>query len=197
MHHATITQASKEEILARLGKGGITVVQNPDVLVMTFTELSVDDARAISTYAFLKSLTNGKYFVITFDRAGTEAQNALLKVVEEAPGDSHFFFCTQNLGAIIPTLRSRCVVEAAEVGQTTDEAKEFLALSYADRLAKVEKMVTAAQRSQDRTVLREFARALVVAHPARATLEALRYLEQQGSSPKLVLSHLAVTLPRV
>jgi DNA polymerase III, delta subunit len=197
MHHAVITQASKEDILARLGKEGITVAQNPDVLVMTFTELSVDDARVISTYAFLKSLMNGKYFIITFDRAGNEAQNALLKVVEEAPGGSHFFLCTQNIGAIIPTLRSRCVVEAAEIGETTTEATEFLSLSYADRLSKIEKMVTASQRSQDRTPLREFARALVVAHPTRATLEALRYLEQNGSSPKLVLSHLAVTLPQV
>lgn len=195
--HARITARSADQIKQELHVTGVTVTQNPDVLFLTYGELSVDDAREIATYAHLRSLGEAKYLVITFDRAGEQAQNALLKVVEEAPGSSRFYFSTPNPGAIIPTLRSRCVVE--HVFETrvsnTSEADAFLAATYAERLSFVEKMVTQAQRTQDRTLLREFARALVHVQPCRETLDAARYLEQNGSSPKLVLSHLAVVLP--
>ena len=198
--HAILTREPPSEILAELTKKGVVVAGNPDVLQLTYTDLSVDDARTISSYASLKALAGDKYLIISFDRAGGEAQNALLKVVEEAPGNSNFYFCTPNTGGIIPTLRSRVLIRnLTDVGRVpqSDEAQEFLKLSYADRLSKVEKLITAAQRADDRTPLREFARALVHMHPSRVTLDAVRYLDQNGSSPKLVLSHLAVTLPRV
>jgi hypothetical protein len=171
---------------------------NPDVLTFTIGELAVDDARQISTYAQLKSVSGAKYFIVAFSRAGVEAQNALLKVVEEAPGNTHFFFCTQNTGALLPTLRSRCITVSSEFrvqSSEAEEAKAFLKLSYAERLSKVEKLVTAAQRSGERTEIRAFTRALVEVAPSRETLNAARYIEQNGSSPKLVLSHLAVSLP--
>lgn len=197
--HAVLTRENPSDIIAELRALGVAVAQNPDVLQLKYTDLSVDDARTISTYASLRALGAEKYLIISFDRAGEEAQNALLKVVEEAPGNSNFYFCTPNTGGIISTLRSR--VQVRNVADTstsrTDEARDFLKSSFSDRLAVVEKMITAAQRADDRTPLREFARALVVAHPSRETLNAARYLEQNGTSPKLVLSHLAVVLPKV
>jgi hypothetical protein len=183
-------------VLALLAQRGVTVTQNPDVLRMTYTELSVDDARTLASYAFLKSIGESKYFIVTFDRAGGEAQNALLKVVEEAPGGTIFFFCTPTAGTLLPTLRSRCIeLGSHDTTVTNGDAIAFLKLSYPDRLALVEKLVTAAQKAGDRTEIREFARRLVAAHPSRATLDAVQFLEQNGTSPKLVLSHLAVSLP--
>lgn len=199
-HHAYITKQSSSDVVADLVKSGVHVVGNPDVLQLSYAEVSVDDSRMISTYAFLKPIGDKKYIVISFDRAGVEAQNALLKVVEEAPGNTIFYFCTPQPGALIPTLRSRCVAISSESRvqrSEIDDAKEFLKLGFAERLALVEKLVTTAQKAGDRTSVREFARSLVVVHPSRATLDAVRYLDQNGSSPKLVLSHLAVSLPLV
>lgn len=193
--HAYLTSRTPELIKQELVASGVRVSQNSDVLFLRYSELSVDDARTISSFAFLKAVSDAKYFVIAFDRAGHEAQNALLKVVEEAPGNSHFYFSTPNPGSILPTLRSRCVVERSEhVAHDRDDVSEFLRAGYAERLLQVERMVAQAQRAQDRTPLREFARALVRARPCQATLDAARYLEQNGASPKLVLSHLAVAL---
>lgn len=198
LHHAYITDASQTDVTALLTARGVSVHGNPDVLTFTIGELAVDDARQISTYAQLKSVSGAKYFIVAFSRAGVEAQNALLKVVEEAPGNTHFFFCTQNTGALLPTLRSRCITVSGELRAESveaEEAKAFLKLSYAERLSKVEKLVTAAQRSGERTEIRAFTRALVEVAPSRETLNAARYIEQNGSSPKLILSHLAVSLP--
>lgn len=203
LHHAYIIVGGEPStVLEALGVRGVTTSGNPDVLTFAFSDLLVDDARALVERAFLKSVGDAKYFVISFSRAGLEAQNALLKVVEEAPGNTHFFFCVQNVGAVIPTLRSRCVVLTSDVDRTSDvpgtpDVRDFLKASYADRLSRIEKIVTAAQRSGDRSAIRDFVRNLVIAHPSRETLTAARYLELNGSSPKLVLSHLAVALPQV
>jgi hypothetical protein len=201
MHHALITDRSPDELCAELKAQGVNVVGNPDVSVHTYGELSVDDARRISQFASLKAVGAGKYFIIAFDKAGTEAQNALLKVVEEAPGDSHFFFSTPFPGALLPTLRSRSVVEqrggAVQSDASVESAKAFLRLGYAERLSHVEKLVTQAQRSGDRTQVTALVQALVYVAASRDTLDAVRYLAQNGSSPKLILSHLAVTLPLV
>lgn len=198
--HAHLTSRTAAEVQHELSARGVDVTRNPDVLCSTYGELSVDDARAIAQYASLKAVAGAKYLILAFDRIGVEAQNALLKVVEEAPGGSHFYLCTPHPGALIPTLRSRCIVETLSSTRVPDEREDvatFLSSGYADRLSRVEKMVTALQRTQDRSEVRAFVRALVRAQPCRTTLDAARYLEQHGSSPKLVLSHLAVVLPQV
>lgn len=200
MHHALITDRSVDEISAQLVAEGVAIAGNPDVMVTRYSELSVDDARRISQFASLKAVGAGKYLVIAFDRAGTEAQNALLKVVEDAPGNSHFFFSTPFPGALLPTLRSRSVVESRHSAQNLESenmARAFLTLTYAERLTQVEKLVTQAQKSGDKSVLKSLVHALVHVAPSRDTLDAARYIEQNGSSPKLILSHLAVTLPLV
>ncbi|MCL9972440.1 MAG: hypothetical protein NBV63_03500 [Candidatus Pacebacteria bacterium] len=200
MHHALITDRSVEELCAQLVAGGVTLVGNPDVSITRYGELNVDDARRISQFASLKAVGGGKYFVIAFDRAGTEAQNALLKVVEEAPGDSHFYFSTPLPGSLLPTLRSRCTVEQRHAHDDVageNSARIFLKATYAERLTQVEKLVTLAQKSGDKSTLKALVHALVHVAPSRDTLDAARYIEQNGSSPKLILSHLAVTLPLV
>ncbi len=210
LHHAYIVtgEGAAPAVSLMLITRGVTLTGNPDVLQLQYGDMGVDDARSIASYAFLKSVGEGKYFIISFDKAGDGAQNALLKVVEEAPGNTHFFFCTQSLGGILPTLRSRCIAVRGDASKTDPEASplgaaEFLASGYADRLAKVDKLVSAAQKSQDRAPIRAFVRDLLVAaHTAHTTpsglrtlVEADRYLALSGSSPKVVLSHLAVVLP--
>ncbi len=42
------------------------------------------------------------------DRMNVNAANALLKTLEEPPGDTHLILTSQRLGALPPTIRSRC-----------------------------------------------------------------------------------------
>lgn len=208
LHHAYIVKGgTSDEVTAMLEKRGVDIKGNADVLTFRYAEMLVDDARSVASYAFLKSVGESKYFILSFDRANDAAQNALLKVVEEAPGKTVFFFCVQSEGGLLATLRSRCVSVrgSAVVDESdTDDAKEFLELPYPERLVQVDKLVAASQKAQDRTGVRAFVRSLVTeAHAAklapnslRALLNADRYLRLSGSSPKVVLSHLAVALPR-
>lgn len=208
LHHAYIVVGGTiEHVAVMLRERGVQVVGNPDYLALSYHELLVEDARTIAQYAFLKSVCGAKYFVMSLTRASDGAQNALLKVIEEAPGDSHFFFVVPQSGIFIPTIRSRCIeVSVRGSVEAPDEvvaAKEFLSDRLGERVARVEKMLKALEKSKDRTQVREFVRALVVTsyehkvapQHQRTILKTHNYLSFAGSSPKLLLMHLAVTLP--
>lgn len=213
LHHAYIVEGSAkrgaDDVLSLLEKRGVKTKGNPDVLTLSYTELLVDHAGEISAYAALKPLGETKYLVISFSRATREAQNALLKVTEEALGRSSFFFCVDAAGHLLPTLRSRCIVVDLPASrdqnpETRIEAEEFLKGSYTKRLATVDRMVAYIAKTQDRLPVRVFVKDLLtlgytqkLSLPAlRDLLDADRYVRMQGSSPKAVLGHLAVTLPR-
>jgi len=212
LHHAYLVTGSVEhaptEVISLLKKRGVQTVGNPDVVSYSYSELLVDDVRdTLLTFASLKPLGERKYLIISYSRANDASQNALLKAVEESLGQTTFFFCVDSAGHMLPTLRSRCVT--VELPHSTfhiphsDEAEEFLKATYEKRLAVVEKMTTYISKTQDRAPVRGFIRSLLeLVHTGSASssvlrdiLNADRYMRMQGSSPKSVLSHLAVTLP--
>ncbi len=55
------------------------------------------------------ALGRGKIFVVEeAERMTTEAQNGLLKMLEEPPGRALMILLTETPGALLPTIRSRC-----------------------------------------------------------------------------------------
>ncbi|MEN9390411.1 MAG: hypothetical protein RLZZ283_511 [Candidatus Parcubacteria bacterium] len=209
LHHAYIvTRGSGDEIIALLESRGVSVRANPDVTVQTYADLDVDDARDISHRAALHAQNGEKFFILSFNKASHAAQNALLKVIEEAPGGSHFFLVVPQSGLLLATIRSRCIhVSGAGVVDTgaLEKAQSFLSETIGVRMAIVEKMVAVLQKTHDREPARALIRSLlslthqqaVGAGPLRDLLLADRYLESSGSSPKLILNHIALVLPRV
>jgi DNA polymerase-3 subunit delta' len=47
--------------------------------------------------------------ILHADTMNTQAQNALLKALEEPPADAYFLLTTENEGGLLPTIRSRCL----------------------------------------------------------------------------------------
>lgn len=83
--------------------------------------VSVTQAREVRSDAYVKP-NEGRSRVFWFPQADAlteEAQNALLKVIEEPPAATLFLFGTPNAGALLETIRSRCVTLSltAEIGQ--------------------------------------------------------------------------------
>lgn len=211
LHHAYLVtgnaEASRAEVAAMLQKRGVKTAGNPDILSVSFSELLIDDTRdLILSFASLKPLGERKYVIVSFSRANENAQNALLKAVEESLGHTVFFFCVEAEGHVLPTLKSRCVIVRGSVAVTedTEEAEAFLKAGYEERLKIAERMASAASKTQDRAPARNLAASLIsvlktrkAAAPAlRDALDAHRYLRMAGGSVKAVFSHLAVSLPR-
>ncbi len=80
------------------------------------TDIKVKELReALKDASYLPN--DADYRVFVFDEAeklSTVCQNALLKIVEEPPKHAVFIFITENVKAILQTLRSRCEALAME-----------------------------------------------------------------------------------
>lgn len=74
------------------------------------TVLDVDTIRTIPPFLRMKSSDGGWRIVIVdeADLMNKNAQNAILKILEEPPPQSMLILICDRLGAMIPTIRSRC-----------------------------------------------------------------------------------------
>lgn len=73
-------------------------------------EIKISDIRDIKNKILRTSFGTSKVLVIKkIERINTEAGNALLKILEEPQGDTHFIFTSARIGSIMPTIFSRLI----------------------------------------------------------------------------------------
>lgn len=88
---------------------------NPDIIYVTHEKpntISVDDIReqvnatvAIKPYACKRKI----YIISESEKMNDNAQNALLKTLEEPPAYVVIILLTDNINSLLPTIQSRCV----------------------------------------------------------------------------------------
>lgn len=115
---------------------------NPDFFDRTYLTFSIDDSREVKAFAETRPVDESgkKIFVLLMTGITVEAQNALLKVLEEPPSYAHFFLILPSAHLLLPTVKSRLSVIGSgsagggDVGKNTyikydiSSAKELLAL---------------------------------------------------------------------
>lgn len=86
-------------------------------------EILVEQARAVIRDAYVRpNEAARKVFIIEqADLLNSNAQNTMLKVIEEPPGGAAFIFVCRNPGALYDTIRSRCVEISAAGGSVRRE----------------------------------------------------------------------------
>lgn len=188
---------------------------NPDFYYEVFERFSIANARKLHEMQMRKTTNRGrKVFVIAFNFITKEAQNALLKVLEEPTDGTHFFFITPNTKTILDTVSSRVIfitdkMDKVEAGSDDvhKDAKKFYAADYRERLAFVSKFVSDIKdekksksdalyflQSLEKTMHKDFLKnpksdfavALKEIHLAE------KYLHDQGSSVKQLLEHISL-----
>lgn len=88
----------------------------PDIIRVTHekpTTISVDDIREQVNNDIVIKPYSSKYKVYIIDEAdmmSVQAQNALLKTIEEPPAYAVIILLTENAETLLPTIRSRCVM---------------------------------------------------------------------------------------
>lgn len=168
-----------------------------------FDRFSIDDARELIAMAALK-LVGEATFLIAFSSTTTEAQQALLKLLEEPQPGASFVFVVPH-GILLPTVRSRMMEYVFESQkQNTSEAKKFLQANGKGRSDMIAALL------KDDEGVKERARDLVDALEAelskgmqdpavRRGLEDVAkvrdYLRDRSPSLKMLLEHLALSLP--
>ncbi len=223
-HHAFVIEAEAEEGVAAAQAWvkkelGMKAQGNPDVIVMRYGLLSVEDARRISELAAGVAFAGDtKAVIISANRAYHEAQNALLKLFEEPPAGTYLFLTMPTLGGLLPTLRSRVQVLETNGGHHTsaipETAEAFMKASKEKRSALIKKL-TSGKDEDERRENREEALAIVngieaaayaagwesLTLPKRAELlrdiqELRGHLYDRSAPVRMILEHLSLVLPK-
>ena len=215
MHHAYV-YAGRQTLLGALARDArarfrFASEHDPDVRVESYEKFGVDDAAALKALSSLRSVSGRALFVLGIGSSTTEAQQALLKLFEEPQVGSMFVLLAPH-GALIPTLRSRTMPYPAELEEQKNSAaaKKFLSEAPTSRSAAVAALLKDEEGARERArdfvdvIERELYVRLQKSHATphvRAGLEDIAkvrsYLSDRSPSLKMLLEHLAATLPKV
>ncbi|MDL2238171.1 hypothetical protein LJC56_10175 [Christensenellaceae bacterium OttesenSCG-928-K19] len=94
--------------------------------------IKVDEVRSILPFVYNKSYEGGYKAVLIpeADRMTDQAQNALLKVLEEPPADTVLLLGAQDAKNLLPTIRSRCIIlKTQTLGDAEQRLMEEFSLS--------------------------------------------------------------------
>jgi DNA polymerase III, delta subunit len=198
-HHAVLI--SSHAPLTHSVEGLFSVAPSAEYRLPQF---AISDVRALITTAYRRPSGEAQeqLLLVATEFVTEEAQQALLKIIEEPPVSTRFVFIIPEGYSFLPTLESR--FERQEEVATTEMSAAFAEFShsgYAQRLSLIEESV----KKKDHTWQAEIKRGLMaylkvnaatLSGPQLGELEyVLRLLLTRGASNKFLLEHLALTLP--
>lgn len=197
-HHAVLVSSAAPLKLipeTTLGVVPSTRFSAPQFLIADARQLISDAHRRPGGEAAEQILYIATEFIIE------EAQQALLKIIEEPPVSTRFIFVIPTGYTLLPTLESRFQrVVANEEARNTKAFADFTAASYADRLALIEQSVKHKNQAWQADIkyglhMYLLESALKLKARELSDLEyVLRLLLTRGASNKFLLEHLALTL---
>jgi DNA polymerase III delta prime subunit len=196
MHHASIIRGARPEAESYLATQEAALV---DTLWWEESTLTIAHVRAIIDAAHQRPVAGThRTLVIVTQKITPEAQNALLKILEEPPASTRFIITVAPDTLLLPTVLSRVsVVTSTPATAWHPETVRFLAASYSERLDQIAKLNKAATPEKRDALLADLARLpRATVGPARTEQHLLSALRlHSGASPKLLLELFALALP--
>jgi len=144
LHHANVIIGDNcrgfvFEILT--DKLNFNVNANPDFSLVESQTFGIDEARDLERWAIGKPfLSDVKVSLLIINSITFEAQNALLKVLEEPPLGTYIFINLQSLGGLLPTFLSRVRIlnsEKLSKGVFDSNTQKFLSGKIKEKFAMV------------------------------------------------------------
>jgi hypothetical protein len=222
-HHAYLLEGDPERLARDIEsllekKHGIAAKGNPDFSRTIYPAFGIDESRALAETAIKKANLQGgkKIYIIAALSITREAENALLKTLEEPIENSHFFFIVPDASRLASTLRSRFMMLGGTSRISEERLKEaelFLASDIGKRLEMVKSITEADDEGATKrdeaahfidAVIGILHKQTVPEKKEKWPTEAFRelsmtrsYLGDRSSSVKMLLEHCAVVVPRV
>ena len=172
-----------------------------------FERFGIDDARALIALASLKNFNEAVFFVCAASIT-SDAQQALLKLFEEPQAGTTFVLLAPH-GSLLPTLRSR-MLPYPELSTATEnsslywEVGKFLKMAGKERSEMIVKILKDDEGVKER--VRDFINALEaeLSKDVKKNKQGLEdiamvrdYLGDKAPSLKILLEHLALSLPAI
>lgn len=201
-HHATLLVGALEDAEAHLlsyaAELGMELRGNPDFFAFREEVFGIEEARKLKLLASLKAVSGRKIILVSSARLTSEAQNALLKTLEDPASDARFFLVARETAFILPTLLSRMEVVrlVPETKAEKSDGESFLALSAADRLSFAREFA-----DEEKDLPSFLDELLLVLKDREGALPAVKKVHElalaAGKAPavsRLLLEHLALVL---
>jgi hypothetical protein len=183
---------------------------DPGFTARFYEKFGIEEARSLLELASLRVGEGRSVFYIGVSSMTSEAQQALLKLLEEPQLGVHFIFLLPH-GTLLPTLRSRFLPYPEQLPQqyVSKSAKEFLALPYAKRSAWITSFIESHEDEDPREHVRalfagleqvlqkDAAKNITVRQSLEDIAHFRQYLFDRASSLKMLLEHLAARLPTI
>lgn len=212
LHHAYILEGALVPVVDALQAFctttiGVSPKGNPDFFFEQYDTFVIDNARRLRELQQHKTLANSKkIFIVAFHFITREAQNALLKVLEEPTAGTHIFIVTPSAHIFLPTVLSRVALIRTPYARAHDDVSVFLKGTYKKRMDYITALV---KNIKDEKASKAEACALV--HGIVTTLHAnaktpddfkklreindiAQYLEDTSASVKMLLEHVALVV---
>lgn len=200
-----------ESIIAKLEKEKMLSRTSPDVFFRSYRSFGVADAEELRSRVRSKPVRDEqRVFILFVPSMTTEAQNSLLKTLEEPAAGAVFFLITPAPEMLLPTIRSRVQtlhVESRE-GDALVDAGDFLASSPEKRITMLKPLYDHEDEGRDigaviaflQSLERRFAKAKKnseVTAGIHAIYRARKYATDKGSLLKALLEQVALLAPKL
>jgi len=155
--------------------------------------IGIDIVRKIKEILTLKPFGgNNRLMVVKeMDKATLQAQNALLKILEEPPANTYIALTTKNVSALLPTIVSRCqlvTVKGEKTKVMEDDNATLKLLKGIIKSSPGQRLLLAAQYSKTKEVALDILDQLLI---------LLQSLLHDSTEIKLTTSQIASTLAKV
>ncbi len=140
---------------------------HPDIRIITPVKETIRIAEARDIITFLDyAPCEARYKIIVIDDAdmmNIQAQNALLKTIEEPPLQTIFFFIAHSKSKIIPTIQSRsCILKAQSPLPQDMPPKNKESREYAFDYKQADTLAECISKIKDKENLREYIQHMVI-----------------------------------
>jgi hypothetical protein len=205
-------EAALDTLLGKLEKERVTERGSPDLFARSYRKFGVDEAEDLRSRVRTRPIAGTQRIFALFIPAITnEAQNALLKTLEEPAAGAAIFLITPSPETLLSTVRSRAqTLELSDSSAVASvDADDFLAASVATRLEMLKPLY---EHDEDegrdmggvlaflQALERKFAKGKVTpdrAEGLRAVYRARKYAGDRGSLLKSLLEQVALLAPKV
>lgn len=188
-HHAYLYLGSDTAVLP-------LSVQQPsiDVLHYSSQRWGINDTRQLIAAAAQRPVAGPQHsFVVVAAELTNEAQNALLKLLEDPPPGAVFYLVVPSLDRLLPTVHSRLALVSAPAPLSVSAVwDEFCALSLPDQLTEIAERAKIKDVTWQQAILTAAVQQTVLPQSVRVLVDSNR--ARAGVSRKMLLEEVALSL---
>lgn len=119
-----------------------------------FEVAKINDVRSLNSFLKFSPQEPTLLVLNKLDEASTEAQNSLLKTIEEPPKNVAFLIVVKSSGGILPTILSRVQIVRSAEEKYIETKNTFSEMSKTEQLSEVNKI-------KDRDQAKEFLESII------------------------------------